>query len=64
MKEQKIQRVVDKSKECGASLVEYSLLVALISCLVLTSVRVVGATVTQTTLAASDALSGSGGFGD
>jgi Flp pilus assembly pilin Flp len=51
-------------KELGASLVEYSLLVALISCVVLTSVRVVGASVKDTTMDAAGQLKGSGGIED
>jgi Flp pilus assembly pilin Flp len=68
-KKQSNQEVVLKErahveKELGASLVEYSLLVALISCVVLTSVRVVGASVKDTTMDAADQLKGSGGFED
>jgi Flp pilus assembly pilin Flp len=64
MKEQKIQPLVDNRKERGVSLVEYSLLVALVSCVVLVSVRVVGASVRDTTETAATRLSGSGGIGD
>ena len=69
MKKQSNQEVGLKERahaerELGASLVEYSLLVALVSVVVLTSVRVVGATVKASTLGAASQLQGGGGFAD